>query len=95
MPEQDITLQTYPVRLRGGGQITIPQAIRERLAFNDGDFLVMVEVDGMVFLAPKPLQAPRLADRLADMMDEAGATLADLLQGIEGERIAIWQERNC
>jgi antitoxin PrlF len=94
MEDQDVVVQTYPVRLRSRGQITVPQAIRERLAVNDGDFLVLVEIGDLVFFAPKPLQVPRLADKLANMMDEAGITLADLLQGLEEERIAIWKERN-
>jgi len=94
MEEQNIVVQTYPVRLRSRGQITVPQAIRERLEVNDGDFLVLVEIGDLIFLAPKSLQVPRLADKLADMMDEAGITLADLLLGLEEERAAIWKERN-
>lgn len=83
MEDQNVVVQTYPVRLRSRGQITVSQAIRERLAVNDGDFLVLVEIGDLMFLAPKPLQVPRLADKLAD-----------LLQGLEEERIAIWNERN-
>jgi hypothetical protein len=72
----------------------MPQALREQLALDDGDFLILVKLGDLVFLSPKPLQAPRLADRLADMLDQSGTTLADLLQGLEEQRTAIWQERN-
>jgi bifunctional DNA-binding transcriptional regulator/antitoxin component of YhaV-PrlF toxin-antitoxin module len=89
-----IALETYPVRLRNRGQITVPQALREQLAVSDGDFLVLVKLGDLVFLSPKSLQVPRLADKLAGMLDEAGMTLADLLQGLEEQRSAIWQERN-
>lgn len=89
-----MVVQTYPVRLRSRGQITVPQAIRERLEVNDGDFLVLVEIGDLIFLAPKALQVPHLADKLADMMDEAGITLADFLLGLAEERAAIWKERN-
>ena len=94
MEPKTIVTQSYPVRLRNKGQITLPQALRRRFDVADGDFLVFVEIADIVFLSPRPLQVPRLADKLADMMDEAGVTLADLLKGLEEERIAIWKERN-
>jgi bifunctional DNA-binding transcriptional regulator/antitoxin component of YhaV-PrlF toxin-antitoxin module len=87
-------IETYPVRLRNRGQITVPLALREQLAVADGDFLVLVKLGDLVFLSPKPLQVPRLADRLADMLDESGTTLADLLQSLEEQRSAVWQEQN-
>jgi bifunctional DNA-binding transcriptional regulator/antitoxin component of YhaV-PrlF toxin-antitoxin module len=94
MSTDTTTIETYPVRLRNRGQITLPQPLREQLALDDGDFLVLVKLEDLVFLSPKPLQAPRLADKLADMLDESGTTLADLLQDLEQQRTAIWQERN-
>jgi hypothetical protein len=72
----------------------MPQALREQLALDDGDSLVLVKMGDLVFLSPKPLQVPRLADRLAGMLDQSGITLADLLQDLEEQRTAIWQERN-
>lgn len=41
----------------------------------------------------KYLVTPRLAQEFTALMDEAGVTLADLLQGLEEERALIWQER--
>jgi len=92
--EQEITLETYPVRLRSRGQITLPQSVRERLDVSDGDFLLLVEVGDLFFITPKPLQVPRLADKIADLIDDSGVSLADLLQGLAEERASIWQERN-
>ncbi|MDQ3250050.1 MAG: AbrB/MazE/SpoVT family DNA-binding domain-containing protein [Chloroflexota bacterium] len=92
--EPEIAVETYPVRLRSRGQITLPQTVRERLDVSDGDFLLLVEVGDLFFITPKPLQVPRLADKIADLLDESGVSLADLLQGLEEERAAIWKERN-
>ena len=92
---QESSLQSYPVRLRGHGQITIPQVIRDRLDVGDGDFLVLVEIGDLIFLTSKPLQTPRLADKLVDLMDETGITLADLLLGVNEERSAIEYVRTC
>lgn len=92
---QESLSQSYPVRLCSRGQITIPQGIRERLDVGDGDFLVLVEIGDLICLTPKPLQTPRLADKLVNLMDEAGITLADLLQGVNEERFAIEHARTC
>ncbi len=94
MDVQETSVLSYPVRLRSRGQITIPQVIRERMDVDDGDFLTLVEIGDLIFLAPKPLQTLRLAGKLVDMMDEAGVTLADLLRGVNEERSAIARERN-
>lgn len=91
---QLLPVQTYPARLRGRGQITIPQQIRDRLAIDEGDFLAWVEIGDMIFLTTKPLQVPKLADKLADMLDTSGLTLADLLLGLTEQRQAMWQERS-
>lgn len=90
--ENDL-VQTYPIRLRSRGQITLPQIVRDRLDVTDGDVLTLVEVGDLLFLSLRPLQVPRLADKLADLLDESGLTLADLLQGLQAERIALMHER--
>jgi len=94
MDQQETVMQTYPVRLRERGQITLPQPVRDRLDVADGGFLTLVEIGDLLFLSPRPLQVPRLADKLADLLEESELTLADLLQGLQQERIAITQERN-
>ena len=44
-------------------------------------------------LIPRQPQVPRLADKIAGLMEEEGVSLADLLQGLKEEREAIWRER--
>lgn len=51
-------------------------------------------VDAANATLPTPGQrAPRLADKIADMMQAHGVSLADLLAGLEEEREVIWRER--
>ena len=38
-------------------------------------------------------QVPQLADKIVALMEEEGVALSDLLEGIETERQAIWQEQ--
>jgi AbrB family looped-hinge helix DNA binding protein len=84
---------TYTVRIRDRGQITIPQAVRENLAARSGDMLTLVQIGDAYVLTRKELQIPKLADKIAAEMERSGITLADLLEGLEEERQAIWEER--
>lgn len=78
---------TYRVQLRQRGQVTIPRAIRERLAIDTGDVITMAEIDDFVFFARRELQVPVLADRFAELMNNSGVSLADLLEGLSEERL--------
>ena len=79
-------MQTYTVRLRERGQLTIPQAVRDNLAVKEGDALTLIEIDGLLLLEPKQLLSPKLTEQFSKQMDEAGMSLAELLQGLEHER---------
>lgn len=86
-------MQTYTIQIRERGQLTLPRKIRIRLALDAGDTLTLVQVDDIILLSPKQPLIPKLAREFGQQMDEAGVTLADLLQGLEEEREAIWHER--
>lgn len=89
------TKQTYTVRLRERGQITIPQAIRDKWAANanDPDVLNLIEIGDALFLSPKRLLLPELSKQFSSLMDEAGVSLADLLEGLAKERQSIYEEK--
>jgi antitoxin PrlF len=87
------TSEVYDVRLRQRGQITVPREVRDRLNVNEGDTLSLVQVGSVLILAPKRPVVPVLADRIVELMEKDGVTLADLLLGLEEERAAIYQER--
>jgi AbrB family looped-hinge helix DNA binding protein len=89
----DVDTRTYPVRLRGRGQITVPQAVRDDLDVAAGDILTLLQVGDVILLTPKQLQVPRLADKIADMMQAQNVSLADLLTGLEEVREAMWREQ--
>ena len=86
-------IQSNPVRLRKRGQITIPQAVRDDLGVREGDILTLIQMGDVVMLTPKQPQVPRLADKITELMEEEGVSLADLLKGLKEEREAIWRER--
>lgn len=83
------------VRLRERGQITIPQAVRDKWAAegHEPDVLNLVEIGDALFISPKKLLVPELSKQFSALMDEEGVSLADLLEGLAEERQAIHQER--
>jgi AbrB family looped-hinge helix DNA binding protein len=91
--DTSINVKINPVRLRSRGQITIPQTVRDSLNVTEGDLLTLLQVGDVILLTPRQLQVPRLADKIVDMMEAEGVSLADLLSGLKEEREAMWRER--
>ena len=91
--ETEVNSKTFPVRLRRRGQITVPQTVRDDLSVTEGDILTLLQVGDVVLLTPRQPQVPRLADKIADMMESEDVSRADLLEGLKEEREAIWRER--
>ncbi|MCC6606738.1 MAG: AbrB/MazE/SpoVT family DNA-binding domain-containing protein [Anaerolineae bacterium] len=91
----DYEIKQTTVRLRERGQITIPQSVRDKWAAEaiEPDVLNLVEIGDVVFLTPKKLLLPELSKQFSALMDEAGVSLADLLEGLAEERQAVYQER--
>lgn len=81
-----MTINTYPIKMRQRGQLTLPQSVREQWATEDGDVLTLVQFDEFAILAPVTLKTPALARQFSQIMDEEGVSLADLLEGLADER---------
>lgn len=93
LQDSGIDVKTYAIRLRGRGQITVPQTVRDNLNVSEGDILMLLQMSDLVLLTPRQPQVPQLADKIVTIMDTEEVSLADLLLGLEEERKAIWQER--
>jgi AbrB family looped-hinge helix DNA binding protein len=92
-PDLNIEIKTYPIRLRERGQITVPQAVRDKLAVAEGDMLTLLQIGDTILLTLRQSKTPHLADRIAALMEQADVNLADLLAGLAEEREAIQRER--
>ena len=84
---------TYKVRLREKGQVTIPRSVRETLNAQEGDILSLLQIDDMILITPKTTRLPSLTEQFTAEMDRAGVSLADLLAGLAMARVEIAQER--
>lgn len=79
-------MQTKIVQLRARGNITLPARLRERYALGEGDPLTLVDLDGVILLAPKTGVVGKLAAELERLRAEAGLSIDDLLVGLPEER---------
>ena len=89
----DTNLKKFTTQLRQRGQITIPQKLRESLAIDDGDVLTLLQIGDSILLTPRSMRTFELADKISDLMDEEGVTLADLLNDLPQIRAEIHQEK--
>lgn len=85
---------TIAVRLREGGQITLPQTVCKSLAVDAGDILNLVQIEDVLPLSRREVKIPELSLQFSGMMHEAGVSLAELLQGLDEERKLIWEGRD-
>jgi bifunctional DNA-binding transcriptional regulator/antitoxin component of YhaV-PrlF toxin-antitoxin module len=84
---------SYSVRLRERGQLTLPKTVRQSLSVDQGDMLNLVQIGDAFILSPQQPLLPQLSEEFSAIMEDENMSLAELLQGLEEERKAIWQER--
>jgi AbrB family looped-hinge helix DNA binding protein len=84
---------SYQVRLRDKGQVTIPRGVRETLNAQEGDILNLLQIDDLILITPKPTRLSVLTEQFTSEMDRAGVSLADLLEGLAEARAEIARER--
>lgn len=80
--------QSYSIRLRERGQITLPWPVREQLGTPIGDVFTLVQAGEMFFITPKQVRTPALIDAFIVEMENENVSLADLLTGLRQEREA-------
>ncbi len=90
---QPVVARPFTVQMRARGQITVPSQLRQTLRVADGDFLTLVQLDSLLLLAPRRLMIPELADRIAGLAEKRGVTVEALLQRLEEEKVALFEEK--
>lgn len=83
----------YQIQVRQRGQVTLPSKLRESMDIEDGDVLTLLPVGEALVLIPRQLKTPQLTDQLASLMEDAGVTLAELLEDLPRIREELSAER--
>ena len=81
------------LQMRSKGSLTVPIELRRKYGLDEGDLLTLIDLgDGSFLLTPRVSQVDRLADRVAEAVQEEGLSLEDLLQVLNEERERYYGE---
>ncbi len=76
------------IQVRGRGTVTLPIRVRDRYRLQDGDPLTLIDLDGIMLLAPRVGVVAKLAAEIEGQARRAGVTSEELVEGLRQERKA-------
>jgi AbrB family looped-hinge helix DNA binding protein len=82
----------YRAEIKARGQLTIPKKVREEGSLYEGETVTIIPVGDSILVTPKRLELDEARREFRKIMKASGATLEDLLSGLEGERRAVHTE---
>ena len=77
---------TKIIQIRKKGTLTLPVEIRRRYQLDEGDPLVVVDLEEGIFLSPKRAVVPKLVNHIEELRREKGLSLAELIEGVRAMR---------
>jgi AbrB family looped-hinge helix DNA binding protein len=85
-------VKPYKAEIKARGQLTIPKKIREEGNLYEGETVSIIPVGDSILVTPKRLELDEARREIRKIMKASGATLDELLGGIEEERGALFEE---
>ncbi|MBA3875362.1 MAG: hypothetical protein C0498_00255 [Anaerolinea sp.] len=79
-------METRTIQLRARGTLTLPARVRERYALAEGDPVTLVDLDGVILLAPRLGVVPKLAAEIERLRIAASMSEEELIAGVREER---------
>lgn len=74
------------IQIRDRGVLTLPASVRDRHGIQAGDSYRLIDLDGVLVLAPMTTMVPELAREIERLRLEAGLSTAELLTGLREQR---------
>jgi bifunctional DNA-binding transcriptional regulator/antitoxin component of YhaV-PrlF toxin-antitoxin module len=81
------------VKMRGRGQVTIPQSLRKDLHLDDETMLTVVKAGNVLLMTPRPLQVDRMAKVAQQVLKKQGLRVDDVLEDLRHQRVRYNKER--
>jgi bifunctional DNA-binding transcriptional regulator/antitoxin component of YhaV-PrlF toxin-antitoxin module len=69
------------------GNITVPDALRQRHGIKAGDTYYLLDLDGILVLSPTTAVVPDLAQQIEKMRVDAGLSLGEMMQSLREQRM--------
>lgn len=81
------------VKIQAGGQLTLPVEAQRRLGLAEGDLVAIADTPSGLLVEPRKVAALRALDEIADMLEQEGATLEELIESGREIRGALFKEK--
>lgn len=91
--EPSTEVETFVVQIRADGTLELPVSYRAELQLEAGDPVTIIRVDGHLIIAPRPLVVPEMTEKIAELREQAGLTVDDLLAGLETIGQQLYEDR--
>ncbi len=91
--EPSTTVETFVVQMRADGTLELPADFRAEHNLAAGDPLTIIRINGHLIIAPRPLIVPEMANKIAELREQAGLTVDDLLAGLEAVGQQLYTEQ--
>jgi len=85
--------ETYTAQIKADGTLELPATYRSELRLEAGDPVTIIRVNGHLIISPRPLVVPEMAAKIAELREQAGLTVDDLLAGLETVGRQLYEEQ--
>ncbi len=82
----------YKADIKARGQLTIPKKVREEGSLYEGETVIIIPIGDSILVTPKRLELDEARREFRKIMKASGATLEELISGLEDERGPLFEE---
>jgi AbrB family looped-hinge helix DNA binding protein len=86
------SVKPYKAEIKARGQLTIPKKVREEGNLYEGETVSIIPVGDSILVTPKRLELDEARREICKIMKASGVTLEALLEGLDNERGALFEE---
>jgi len=86
------SMKVFSLQVQKEGQINIPQDVLNTLQTHEGQTLTLLQIGEFAVIVPRIPKVTALTESFVSLMNANNVTVDELLEGLQEERQAIWQE---
>ena len=75
------------------GTLSLPFELRTKYKLNEGDLLMLLDLDGIFLLTPKLSIVSKLAYQIEQLRQKEGLSVEDLIEGLDKQRQRYYEEK--
>jgi len=88
----DTSIKVFSLQVQKEGQITIPQDTLNSLQTHAGQALTLLQIGEVAVIISSQPQVTLLTESFESIMNANQVSVDDLLEGLQQERQALWQQ---